>query len=366
MNRIIDCLLLLVYCLGSLLFFPVNDRFLIVFLIAVLYASLNYYLKSWKYGKCIHLAFLILCIVIPECNLFLPLAIYGTRKIKAPVFTGIFLLTGCIHLISESSVFLFFLLTGCILAFWMEYQSTSKETLTQLYKQTRDNSMERNLLLKEKNQALLEKQDYEIYTATLKERNRIAREIHDNVGHILSRAILMNGALKMLNKDASLNFPLTQMEDTLTTAMNNVRESVHDLHDDSIHLQNVLKNLVDSFTFCKITLDYDMNYDVPRSIKYSFITIVKEALNNIMKHSNASYVCITAREHPGLYQLIIEDNGTGLSKNPDGIDSNLQSKGLGLLNMKERVHALNGRIQVTKDQGFHIYITIPKKEDNKQ
>ena len=48
----------------------------------------------------------------------------------------------------------------------------------------RDDSTEKNLLLEEKNHMLVEKQNYEIYTATLKERNRIAREIHDNVGHL--------------------------------------------------------------------------------------------------------------------------------------------------------------------------------------
>ena len=55
----------------------------------------------------------------------------------------------------------------------------------QEYRKTRDDSKERNLLLHEKNRSLIEKQDYEIYTATLQERNRIAREIHDNVGHLL-------------------------------------------------------------------------------------------------------------------------------------------------------------------------------------
>ena len=59
----------------------------------------------------------------------------------------------------------------------------------------RDTSTELNMALKEKNRNLLEKQDNEIYLATLKERNRIAREIHDNVGHMLSRSILQMGAL---------------------------------------------------------------------------------------------------------------------------------------------------------------------------
>lgn len=60
----------------------------------------------------------------------------------------------------------------------------------------KDDSEERTLLLAEKNKALQEKQNYEIYAATLRERNRIAREIHDNVGHLLSRTILLTGAGK--------------------------------------------------------------------------------------------------------------------------------------------------------------------------
>ena len=51
-------------------------------------------------------------------------------------------------------------------------------------------------------------------------------------------------------------------------------------------------------------------YDVPREIKYGFIAIVKEALHNIVRHSDASKVKIVMREHPALYQLIVEDNGT--------------------------------------------------------
>ena len=47
-------------------------------------------------------------------------------------------------------------------------------------------------MLTQKNKDLLEKQDYEIHVATLKERNRIAREIHDNVGHMLSRSLLQS------------------------------------------------------------------------------------------------------------------------------------------------------------------------------
>ena len=224
----------------------------------------------------------------------------------------------------------------------------------------RDDSTERNLLLKEKNKSLLEKRDYEIYTATLRERNRIAREIHDNVGHMLSRSILMVGALKALNTQKATEGPLDQLEDTLNAAMNSVRESVHDLHDESVNLKEVLESLTEEYSFCEVRLEYDMGYDVPREIKYSFISIVKEALNNIMKHSNATSVRIQVREHPGLYQLVVEDNGSMMTQKrlKEVLDT---TGGIGIRNMKERIGMLGGVVQLQVKEGFRIFITVPKQ-----
>ena len=145
----------------------------------------------------------------------------------------------------------------------------------------------------------------------------------------------------------------------MNAAMSSVRQSVHDLHDESINMKEVLGELVGDFTFCKAHLEYDMGYDVPREIRYSFIMIVKEALNNVIKHSNATRVSVLAREHPGLYQLVIEDNGSvsGSEEVKDG------ARGIGIQNMKERIEALDGTIQIRKERGFRIYITVPKKEE---
>ena len=128
-----------------------------------------------------------------------------------------------------SAKILMSLLLGCIIAAFMEYNTRKYTTLKEEFRRTKDDSEERNLLLAEKNKMILEKQDYEIETAILKERNRIAREIHDNVGHVLSRSILLVG------------------------------------------------------------------------VKYCFISIVKEALANVSRHSNATEVKITVREHLVLF-----------------------------------------------------------------
>ena len=242
----------------------------------------------------------------------LPVLFYGfwTKEKRGimilAVAGGIF--TGASGNVNLSHGQMYFLIVGILLSLVLKLKEEAYEELEQEYRKTRDDSKERNLLLHEKNRSLIEKQDYEIYTATLQERNRIAREIHDNVGHLLSRSILIVGAMKIVNEDEKLSSSIEQLEESLNTAMTSVRESVHDLHDDSVNLREVTEELVGEFTFCPVDLSYDMGYDVPREIKYGFIAIVKEALHNIVRHSDASKVKIVMREHPALYQLIVEDN----------------------------------------------------------
>ncbi|MCI6654717.1 MAG: histidine kinase [Clostridium sp.] len=233
-------------------------------------------------------------------------------------------------------------------------------------KRYRDDSTEINLLLKEKNKNLLINQNYEINNATLTERNRIAREIHDNVGHMLSRAIMITGAIKVVNKNENLYNSIDNLEECLSNAMTNIRESVHNLHNNSISLQNTVQKIVDDFKFCNINLTYDMTDHIPNDVKYAFITIIKESLTNIEKHSNATSAKLTLREHPAMYQLIIHDNGSIISEFDSSIydtENYLStSTGIGLNNIYSRIHMLKGTIKIYTDNGFCIFISVPKGE----
>ena len=259
---------------------------------------------------------------------------------------------------------------GFILSFFLWLYAEKYQALYQDFHQIRDDSEEHALLLSEKNKALLEKQDYEIYAATLRERNRIAREIHDNVGHVLSRSILMTAACKTINKNDALDPLLGNLEESLNGAMNSIRSSVHDLHDDAVDLEDAIKGLVKDFTFCPVNLTYDMSRQIPREVKYSLISITKEGLSNVMRHSNADSVNILLREHPALYQLCIEDNGTPGNGIPDiqtEADINKEkstSGGMGLSNIRDRAKALGGTVQITQENGFRIFVTIPKSVSN--
>ncbi|MDO5154482.1 MAG: sensor histidine kinase [Eubacteriales bacterium] len=290
----------------------------------------------------------------PLFVVFLPAILYAVFFRKHYVICGIGMIPALIyhHTISTHNAMIY--LTYGI-SFYLAYRNQIQKHLETTIKALRDNSVEQEMQLRHKNEQLIISQNENIYVATLSERNRIAREIHDNVGHMLSRSILQVGALLAICKDAALKPHLESLKDTLNEAMNNIRNSVHDLHDESVDLKSALQNLIDNFTFCSISFECDTSRHVPKDVKYCIIAIVKEALNNIIKHSNATEVTVTMREHPGFYQLLVEDNGTnGLHKN--------DSDGIGLTNMKERASALHGNLHITTDHGFRIFLSIPKQQ----
>ena len=360
MKQIVDQTIILVYCMIALMEMPVSAQLVAAFLLAVIYAGMNEFLEGKRVHLMTSIGWLAAVYVCPQMWLFTPLILYSMLVYRQYLFVIILGLGLIRTYLPDQIPLLVYLGVGCMVTALIQYRTKEYELQDAKLRKIRDDSTELNLLLKEKNKNLLEKQDYEIYTATLRERNRIAREIHDNVGHMLSRSILMVGALKALNTQKVTEGPLDQLEDTLNAAMNSVRESVHDLHDESVNLKEVLESLAEEYTFCEVQLEYDMGYDVPREIKYSFISIVKEAMNNIMKHSNATSARVQVREHPGLYQLVVEDNGSTMTQKrlKEILDT---TGGIGIRNMKERIGMLGGVVQFQAKEGFRIFITVPKQ-----
>lgn len=307
--------------------------------------------------------------------LFVPSLAALSPVILYDIFGSRFIIQGILILIatvmSHDLIIICTVVVIGALACLLNYRSTKSETMTEQVKMIRDNSYETNLILVEKNKHLMDKQDYEIYTATLKERNRIAREIHDNVGHMLTRSILQVGALMTVNKDEPIHGQLAQVKDNLDIAMNNVRESVHDLHDEAIDLKQAVNDAASALEGkFEYRLEYDISDHVDRKYKYAMISIIKESVSNIIKHSTNEMVNIILREHPGMYQIIIHDYG----KNEDGkqpvVDKayagqgriNNMGDGIGLQNIRDRIDTLHGNMTITTDNGYRIFITFPKAD----
>lgn len=237
------------------------------------------------------------------------------------------------------------------LAVHLEHGDRQKLQLKEELKVLHDDQTEKDMIQKEHDRMLMENQNNMIYMATLKERNRIAREIHDNVGHTLTRSILQLGAIKAINTEPVLKKPLEDLHGSLGDAMTNIRKSVHDLHDESIDLESSIRQLTEGISALDIHVDYDMSNTIPKDIKYSFIAITKEAVSNAVKHSKGDTLDILLREHPGFYQLIVKDNGT---------DIKINNTGIGLANITDRVNAMKGTLKISTDNGFKLLITVAK------
>lgn len=321
-------------------------------------SCISYYVSNKKYSVLLWLVFFAASFFYTPLLYFLPLASYDfpPKKVIIPLLFTLIFLYHVYSVFDLNHVFLLFLFT--ILSYIM---SLKTETLTQYTSDIfrhKDEREELKLVMEEKQRYLIENQEYEIHLATLKERNRIAREIHDTVGHVLSRSILMVGAIISSSKSGTAVQPLESLKQTLSYAMDTIRKSVHDLHDESIDLHAAFSSLAEGFSFCPVILDYDISTTVEKETKLCFLAIASEALSNIAKHSNASSAAIHLWEHPALYQLCIEDNGTG---GTGMIEQRLvSSQGIGLENMADRVKALGGTISISQDRGFKIFASIPR------
>lgn len=241
---------------------------------------------------------------------------------------------------------------GLALLLWAAQERLLR--LEQENRAIRDEATEASLRLQEKNAELLKEQQSSAKLATLAERSRIAREIHDNVGHMLARSMMQTGAVMTVNQDPDVAEGVEQLRDTLTLAMNSVRKSVHNLHDESLDLYETVRAALSAFTAKSTNLNYDIGADAPQEVKACFAAVVREGLANIAKHSDATRIELRLNEHPRFYQLGLSDNGTS-GQTPGG------GPGMGLENMRQRTEALGGRFWVRREKGFHIHITIPKE-----
>ena len=300
----------------------------------------------------------LLCIPFPILFCITPLMLYDSMWLSKP-YLVLPALCSLFKAGSFTAVQLMTVGVGILTALVLYRRVSSLEKTVASLSAMRDEAVDKNENLFEKNIRLLEAQDNEVRLATLGERNRIAREIHDNVGHLLTRSLLQAGALGIINKDEDLKEPIDELKETLNTAMTSIRQSVHDLHDDSIdfdaNVRSCISSVGDRF---KITYENDCG-ELPVKIRLCFLAVIKEALSNSVKHSNGDSISISVREHPAFYRLAVDDNGSCDESTVRASD------GIGLQNMRDRAVSLGGILTVTPSKdGFRIFMTVPKTDNN--
>lgn len=310
-------------------------------------------MKNQTASKYACLAYAAAAIFFQPFLYFLPLAAYELFETENKLLGLSWAAVFVVHFyeIDINENFLLVLMS-CGIAVYLKLKQQKLDSLENEVKLARDSGIENEIVLKKRNKILIDRQDDEISLAMLDERNRISREIHDNVGHLLTRSLYQLSAMQVIHKnDGQIGTELADLKATLTDAMDSIRSSVHNLHDESVDLKMRIQKIIDDFDFCQIRFKYECG-DMPKELKYCFISIVREALSNVAKHSNATMAEVVVFEHPGFYQLIVEDNGTLKKKRDSG--------GIGLMGMRERIESFGGVFRVIDNKGFKLLSTVPK------
>lgn len=329
--------------------------------ITIILVCLSIYFDKFIVKLLLYLIFCGLSVIIPQLSLFSPLIMYGFFNTSYVYVCLIYLGIICynynysnINIINLCTIIPIMLISYLLKCRTDKYLD-EREHFQKVRESLDSNYSKLNII----NHELLEKQDYEVTNATLNERNRIAREIHDSVGHILSSSILQIAALTSITKDETVNEYLKNINQTLTDGMNSIRSSIHNIHNDSIDLNVKINELLNNFEFCKVEYNYDVQDDFSIKAKYAIIFIIKEALTNIIKHSNATLVKISITQNAAFYKIDIHDNGTNINSRQSEL-----THGMGTISMYDRISSLNGTINIMKNDGYRIYITFPINNNN--
>ncbi|WP_244532994.1 sensor histidine kinase [Geitlerinema sp. PCC 9228] len=203
--------------------------------------------------------------------------------------------------------------------------------------------------------------------ATLQERNRIAREIHDSVGHALAaQSIQLENVAMLLPDNAShIRDRLQKARDLGREALQSVRQSVATLRQNPLKQKDLpaaIAYLTEEFTANhNIQIDTDMRVRSQLSAEAiaPIYRILQEALTNIAKHSDADRVRLHVIDNPTEISLLVEDNGCGF-------DPSANTTGFGLQSMRERAEALGGRLTLHSQpgRGCQIRVTVPQEGES--
>ncbi|MFN6495993.1 MAG: sensor histidine kinase [Nostoc sp. DedQUE01] len=195
--------------------------------------------------------------------------------------------------------------------------------------------------------------------ATLEERNRIAREIHDSLGHSLTALNLqLETALKLWpsNPMKAETFLATAKE-LGSKALKDVRQSVSTMRSNPLQeqsLERAIAGLAEDFHRSNGILPiYQINleYSLPPEINTAIYRITQESLTNISKYASATEIKIELTTIRSNLRLIIQDNGRGF-------DINQNTTGFGLHSMRDRTLALGGEFNINTTPGYGCKITV--------
>jgi signal transduction histidine kinase len=203
-----------------------------------------------------------------------------------------------------------------------------------------------------------------ILTAQEEERRRIARDLHDDVNQRL--AILTLGLQGVERLNGSLPEPVQREVQSalqgLATLSDDVRHMAYRYHPsilDDLGLEAALQRLIDEFSsrtgIKTLFVHQRLDPSPGKTTATALYRVVQECLSNIARHAQASRVEVELTVEDSRLEVIVRDNGVGFEVQMP------EQRGLGLLNIRERLLSLNGRcrIESAKGAGTTVSVQVP-------
>ena len=212
------------------------------------------------------------------------------------------------------------------------------------------------------------------------ERERIARDIHDDLGAGLTQ-IMFQSSLGRNEPPERMKTDLSQISETARDLVRNMDEivwAINPEHDTLDGLVTYLGKYVQDFVTaaklrCRLDLPADLpGVSVPAETRHNVYLAIKEALNNVAKHAQATEVLFQLQLRNDAFAFIIRDNGIGVASESTDADAPSLSRissGHGLRNLPRRLESVGGSCVVTSlqpGQGTEVEIVIPfRRNQNK-
>lgn len=192
-----------------------------------------------------------------------------------------------------------------------------------------------------------------------RERNRLAREIHDTLGHALTGIITGIEACEMLMDVApeATKVQLGAIAEVARQGMTDVRRSVKALRPDALEKFNLEEALAQTMEEMRLATNAKIEYRCTTPLKgfnedeeEIIYRIVQECITNSIRHGKADRITIEIDREYNMLNIRIKDNGIGCKK---------IEKGFGLHHMDERLRMLQGTLQYSGEDGFLVEAQIP-------
>jgi len=203
--------------------------------------------------------------------------------------------------------------------------------------------------------------------AVVNERNRLARELHDSVAQALYGITLFAKASQRKITDQKDDVIKDQMKTIQATALDALREMrllLFELRPPQVESKGLIPALiarleaVEERSGLTVNFSMDGNLNIVNPIQDTLFLLAQEALNNSLKHSQASTLTVVLRSNSSGTELIISDDGIGF--NTDILQCN---SGMGMISMKERVMQIGGEIQINSSpgEGTSVIVKVPNE-----